>query len=39
MTEEFSKYKMVEDRAAVKRCLDRTEHFLTADIDFASYMG
>ncbi|MBR4813759.1 MAG: hypothetical protein IKZ69_07610 [Lachnospiraceae bacterium] len=28
-----------EDREAVKRCLDRTEHFLTADIDFASYMG
>lgn len=28
-----------EDRVAVKRCLDRVEHYLTADIDFASYMG
>ena len=28
-----------EDREAVKRCLDRVEHYLTADIDFVSYMG
>ena len=28
-----------QDREAVKRCLDRIERYLTADIDFASYMG
>lgn len=28
-----------QDREKVKRCLDETEHYLTADIDFASFMG
>ncbi len=27
-----------QDREAIKRCLDRTEHYLTEDIDFRSYM-
>ena len=27
-----------DDREAIRRCLDRTEHYLTEDIDFRSYM-
>ena len=27
------------DETAIRRCLDRTEHFLTADIDFTDCMG
>ena len=28
-----------DDRGEIRRCLDRTEHYLTADIDFESFMG
>ena len=30
--------KAGNDREAVKRCLDRTEYYLTEDIDFKTYM-
>ena len=30
---------VIADPEKIRRCLDRTEYYLTEDIDFVSYMG